>query len=46
MTRALSKARKASGDVVFVMMVVSNSEWFVFARSLNEARIVFEGSAE
>lgn len=46
MTRALSKVRKASGDIAFVMIVVSNNEWFVLGRSLNEARIVFAGSAE
>jgi len=28
------------------MIVVSNNEWFVLGRSLNEARIVFAGSAE
>jgi hypothetical protein len=45
-TRALSKTRKASGDVAFVIMVVSKSEWFVLSKSVNEARILFAGSAK
>lgn len=46
MMPALSKVRKASGDVEFVMIVVSKSEWFVFSRSSNEARTEFAGSAK
>ena len=43
---ASSKVRKASGDVAFVMIVVSKSEWFAFSKSSNEARTEFSESVE